>query len=417
VRVLLVSANTERLNLTTLPLGLAQVAAAVRAAGHEAVLLDLLAAAEPLAALRTAVADLDPEAIGVSVRNVDDQERLRPDFLLDRVRPVVAACRALSAAPVVLGGAGYSIFPDAALADLGADLGVRGEGERVFPALLDAMAAGADPALLPGVHAPGRSATRRQPQPVDLSLAPPPWDDLLPAANLAEPGLWVPIQTRRGCPLDCSYCSTPLIEGRTPRWRSPERVVADVLRLAAAGAPRLYFVDNTFNLPAAYALELCRRLEAAGAPLPWRAIVYPGHLPAELPAAMASAGCVEVSLGFESGSDPVLRNLGKRFTAAEARRAAAGLAAAGIRRWGFLLLGGPGETRDSVRESLDFADSLALEGLRLTAGIRVYPGTPLHRTALAEGVVRPDEDLLRPRFYLAPGLEGWVDDLLAARSP
>jgi hypothetical protein len=80
---------------------------------------------------------------------------------------------------------------------------------------------------------------------------------------------------------------------------------------------------------------------------------------------------------------------------------------------GFLLLGGPGETRESVEESLAFADSLDLEALKITIGVRIYPGTGLARLAREEGVIARDDDLLYPRFYLAAGLEGWIGERVA----
>ena len=125
---------------------------------------------------------------------------------------------------------------------------------------------------------------------------------------------------------------------------------------------------------------------------------------------MAQAGCVEVSLGFESGCLQVLREMNKRFTPADVREISDMLSAHRIRRWGFLLLGGPGETRETVEESIAFAESLGLEGLRVTVGIRIYPGTPLANLAIAEGVITEDDDLLVPRFYLASGLEPWIYD-------
>ena len=79
---------------------------------------------------------------------------------------------------------------------------------------------------------------------------------------------------------------------------------------------------------------------------------------------------------------------------------------------GFLLLGGPGETRDSVIESLRFADSLPLTQLKITSGIRIYPETPLAKIAVAEGVIAPEDNLLRPRFYIARGLEEWLSELV-----
>jgi hypothetical protein len=80
-----------------------------------------------------------PEIIGISVRNIDDQNMENPRFLLDPVREIVAECRSLSHASIVLGGAGYSIFLESALSFLGADMGIQGEGESVFPSLFSAV--------------------------------------------------------------------------------------------------------------------------------------------------------------------------------------------------------------------------------------------------------------------------------------
>ena len=123
---------------------------------------------------------------------------------------------------------------------------------------------------------------------------------------------------------------------------------------------------------------------------------------------MAQSGCVEVSLGFESGSETILRRLNKKFTTTQVREASELLAEFGIRRMGFLLLGAPGETRESVLESLEFADSLKLDMLKLTTGIRIYPGTELAEIAREEGVISAEDDLLTPRFYLAQGLDEWL---------
>ena len=183
------------------------------------------------------------------------------------------------------------------------------------------------------------------------------------------------MQTRRGCPLACSYCSTPELEGTDVRMRSPALVVEHVARVAEAGFRRFYFVDNTFNLPPSYALDLCRRLAELRLDLAWRCILYPHHVSEELAAAMAEAGCVEVSLGFESGCPQVLRAMNKRFQPDEVREISERLAAHGIRRMGFLLLGGPGETKESVDESLAFARSL---GLGDAQGLRGHPPLPAH---------------------------------------
>ncbi|MEW6745847.1 MAG: radical SAM protein [Planctomycetota bacterium] len=408
MRVLLVSANTERLNAPTLPLGLSLVAAATERAGHEVTYLDLLGEGSPCEAVRRACETSRPEVIGISVRNIDDQCMQAPQFLLEPVQEIVGACRATTAAPIVLGGAGYSIFPGATLAYLGADFGISGDGEVVFPALLECLAQHVAPWQLPGLHAPGRLPAAPRAIERDLDALPLSGDELWAAADPGDKELWIPVQTRRGCPLECSYCSTALVQGRSIRSRDPRRVVEFMARAAGAGFRRFHFVDNTFNLPRSYALALCREIRAIGHELSWRCILYPHRIDDELVKALEEAGCVEASLGFESGSEPILHLMNKRFDTEEVRAISDRLAQAGIRRWGFLLLGGPGETVETIEESLAFAASLRLDMLKVTAGIRIYPGTPLAATALREGLIEPGDDLLAPRFYVVPGLEGYL---------
>jgi radical SAM superfamily enzyme YgiQ (UPF0313 family) len=190
-------------------------------------------------------------------------------------------------------------------------------------------------------------------------------------------------------------------------------VVEQLALLARAGFRRFYFVDNSFNIPESHALETCRWMKELAPDAAWRCILYPHRVGEELVRAMADAGCVEVSLGFESGSERILREMNKRFTPEDVRATAEILAAYGIRRMGFLLLGGPGETRETAEESLAFAESLHLDFLKITVGIRIYPGTPLARRAVEEGMISGEDDLLFPRFYLAHGLEPWIRERVA----
>jgi len=199
------------------------------------------------------------------------------------------------------------------------------------------------------------------------------------------------------------------------RQRSPAAVVRWLKDLRQCGFRDFYFVDNTFNIPLEYAKELCGQVIAAELGIDWWAIIYPKWVDPELVELMARAGCTQVSLGFESGSEPVLRQLNKQFNCAEVAAIAAMFRDAGIKRNGFLLLGAPGETRDSVEESLAFADGMNLDALKVTVGLRIYPQTPLARMAVADGVISPDDDLLFPRFYLTPTLRDWLPARIAGR--
>jgi radical SAM superfamily enzyme YgiQ (UPF0313 family) len=414
VKVLLIAANTERISMVTLPYGLGLVAAALRQAGHEVGFLDLLEVENPFSSIQQAIQETLPQVIGISIRNIDDQNRQEPRFLLEKARDVVAACRAGSHAPIVLGGPGYSLFSREALAYLKADYGIRGDGEIAFPALLERLRSDQDPCGLPGVQVPGEMGEADFNPIRDLDRFPL-WDEALDhPVNRESTDFWMPVQSRRGCPNDCSYCSTAKIQGRALHCRSPRQVVDTMAKLAGRGYRRFYFVDNSFNIPEAQALELCAELQDLPKNVQWRCILYPQAVSEELVHGMASSGCVEVSLGFESGSAKILKEMNKRFSPEEVRRISGLLASHGIRRVGFLLLGGPGETRETVEESLAFARSLKLEGLRLTVGLRIYPGTPLSRRALQEGVIENEAELLFPRFYLAPGLEPWIHERVAA---
>ena len=316
MRVLLISANTETISMPTLPLGLACVAAATQNAGHEVALLNLMFEGDPKLGIRTSIEDFRPDVIGISVRNIDDQNMLQPQFLLAPVRDVIAICRGLSNAPIILGGAGYSIFPESALRYLGADMGIQGEGEVVFPIVLERIGKGARVSDTPGVWSPGQTSDARSFE-KNLDALPLPEPGLWIPPGADDRNLWVPVQSRRGCPLDCTYCSTSMIEGRAMRRRSPSPVVKWLAKLRETGCRNFNFVDNTFNLPPTYAKDLCRQIIKAKLDLYLWCLIYPKGIDRELVELMKQAGCRHISFGFESGSDRMLRSLNKQFNSHE----------------------------------------------------------------------------------------------------
>jgi radical SAM superfamily enzyme YgiQ (UPF0313 family) len=407
----LISVITENLFMTVLPLGSAYVAAAARDAGHDVKMLSLRSGGDDyLEILEQEVNRFQPQVIGVSMRNVDDQTMKDTVFLLEPVKEVVKTCRDLSDATIVLGGSGYSIFPTSSLTYIGADMGIRGEGETAFVMLLDRLANRNIPSDVPGVYLPekGLQAQLYFPKNLDDYTMPLPNIHLeIPEDSPDEP-IWLPIQTRRGCPMDCSYCSTSAIEGRHLRKHSPEKVVENIKQYVAAGINHFFFVDNTFNLPASYAGELCDRIIAEKLDIKSRCIVYPSKVDAGLVGKMAKAGFREVSLGFESGSDVILRSFNKQFSIEEVRRISGLFKKKDIFQMGFLLLGGPGETRETVLESLKSVDDLDLDFMKISVGIRIYPHTPLADQAIQEGKITSHDDLLLPEFYVVEKIKEWL---------
>ena len=409
--MLFISANRTETNMRTIPLGLGCVAAAAGKAGHTVKVLDLIDAGDMARALGEAIREFDPGAIGISLRNIDDQNMSSPQVFYTDAAGIIDEVRRLSSALIILGGAGYSMYPEALLACSAADMGISGEGEDAIVQVLARLERGEPLTEIPGLLVRGKPGTEKS-SGGDIDSFPLPGPDILELPASGNPVL--PVQTRRGCPMKCFYCSTASIEGTKVRKRSPKKVVEWIARWAAKGVRQFYFVDNTFNLPASYAREICSELKAASLGIAWRAIVYPFKVDKQLAAAMAEAGCVEAAVGFESGSERMLKAMNKKFRLSDVRETCRLLKAHGIRRMGFLLLGGPGETRESVEESLAFADSLELEALKISIGVRIYPGTGLAGLARKEGVIARDDDLLDPRFYLAAGLEGWIRERVAA---
>jgi radical SAM superfamily enzyme YgiQ (UPF0313 family) len=410
VRILLISANRTSINMPVFPLGLAYLGASLRKEGHEVEVLDLLDDEAPETAIVNAIQVLKPQLIGLSVRNVDNQDPRNPEFFLPGIRSIIRTCRQASAAPVVVGGAGYSIFPHAALDFLQGDYGVVGEGERALSRMARAIEAGGAIADIPGVvrrgcrQSPRRSLTR------SLDRIPSPARELLDVHSYSAAGP-MPVQGKRGCHLKCIYCSSPLIEGRAVRVRSPASIIREIESATERhGIDSFFFVDNLFNYPEDHAIALCEAIAARGPRITWRAIINPLWVTHRLVRLMKKAGCTEVSLGFESGSDRMLRRLGKGFGVDDVRRASRLFREFEISQTGFLLLGGPGEDRASVDASFSLAEALCPEALKLAVGVRIYPGTAMARLAAKEAVVAPDADLLAPVFYMSEAARDWLPE-------
>jgi len=166
MRVLLVSANREQIPDPIFPLGLAYVAAAVRNAGYQVEVADLCFGHHPLRNLRAQVARFRPDVIGLSLRNVDNAAYPLTVDYLSQHREIVDSLHQLSRAPVVLGGSGFSILPDAYMDVLNGDWGIPGEGEQVFVELLDALQNDIDPTGISGLIAGSHRTSNHMNQPV-----------------------------------------------------------------------------------------------------------------------------------------------------------------------------------------------------------------------------------------------------------
>jgi len=411
MRALLVSVNRFSLPYPVFPLGLDYVAEGARP--HEVRILDLCATPQgaEAAAIADAIAVFAPDAVGISIRNIDSIDVARPKCFLAEMRAVVQAVRAATRAPIALGGAGYSLFPRELLDALGADYGVVGEGEQ-FKALLDALERGGPriaPPGPPGVAFRGAPAPATEAWSGPIRRASPTRNPLL--RWYLKHGGMLNLQTQRGCPFQCIYCTYPGLEGRRVRQMDLSEVGRTARSLEDAGAKFLFVTDSSFNASAEHALAVASAFRSAGVRIPWGAFFTPVSPPDGFYKSLAQAGCTHVEFGTDALCDAMLARIRKPFRVADVLSAHRSARDAELHTAHFLLLGGPGESRETVGETLQRAELLDEAALFFFCGMRIYPHTPLWELALAEGQIRHDQGLLEPVFYTPAsiGLEAIVE--------
>jgi len=399
MKVLLISANTTNTPHSVYPLGLDYVAGALMPR-HEVRILDMNRAAGS-ELLESALRDGAPEVIGISIRNIDNVDTLAAKSFIPGYERIVRLVRDCTAAPIVLGGSGFSIFPGELMSLLGADFGVVGEGESIV-LLLDALEAGADPSALPGIVIKGG--------PVG---APAPWPGVvtrrvcLDNAHLRfylERGGILNLQTKRGCPFSCLYCTYPHIEGRRLRLIPPDEVAREARELQEMGARYLFITDSAFNADNDHSIAVARAFRRHGLTIPWGAFFAPTRPPDGYYGVLAEAGLTHAEFGSESLCDSQLKRYGKPFVAAEVFAAHESARGAGVHIAHYLLLGGPGEDARTLDETMERAEELEKAVFFAFCGIRIFPHAPLYDIAVAEGQITRDQDLLSPVFYRSKGI-------------
>ena len=423
MRVLLVSANREHLPDPIFPLGLAYIAAAVSKAGYEVDVADLCFGSQPLVSLREKVAQFQPDVIGLSLRNVDNAAYpLTVDYLTLH-REVVDVLHAASSAPVVLGGSGFSILPQAYMHELEGDWGIAGEGERAFVALLHALEQGLDPADIAGVVSPALKTNGSSMLPVELQR-PQNWgEELRPLrdefdyAHYIRRGGTGNIQTKRGCVFKCSYCTYPLLEGNRFRAREAADVVDEIEKLQKDYGPHpIFFVDSILNFPRGHVEAICEEILQRKLNLRWSCYATPIKLDRHQAQLMADAGCEGIELGTDAVDDGQLARLGKSFNAEIAERANRYCMEAGLKVCQTVIFGGPGETRESVRATCRALRKMNPTAVVAMTGVRLYPGTPLTKSLIDEGKVTADDVGLLPTFYIEPDVADFLPGFLQSQA-
>jgi radical SAM superfamily enzyme YgiQ (UPF0313 family) len=428
MEVLLV--NPNRMKPGVEPLALDYLGAALHEARFAVSLLDLCFENEPVAAVKVSSAPARAGLIGVTIRNTDDCYLLSQDFCLEQTRPIIEALKESAAGPIVLGGVGFSLMPEAVLEYLGADLGIVGDGEAALCALAKCIAEGADYRPMPGLlYRTETGWVRNPPRAVEVNKLPLHHRRLVDSERYLREGGMAGIETKRGCERRCIYCADPVAKGRTQRLRSPENVADEFQAMVARGVNYFHICDSEFNLPPKHALAVCEELirRRLGERLRWYTYASPAPFTRELARAMKRAGCAGINFGVDNGDDRMLRRLGRDFTSGDLRSTARICREEGIVFMYDLLLGSPGETRETAKKTIDLMKEVSPSRVGVTAGVRIYPGTGMAAIVRKEGFSTPNPNLrgaiegndsfLRPVFYLSAAMGddpfGYLAELVA----
>ena len=379
-----------------LPMGLHYIGALLREKKFGVTILNLAGRDDPLAVLEEVLVRLKPGIMGVSVLNPNRFGAMEAAALAKKLLPGITT---------VFGGAAATFLAEHLLGvcrDL--DIIVKGEGEETFLELAGHFAS-KRPVSLEEIQG---LVFRRDGELVHTETRPLIKDlDFLP-----QPGKYFSFEhlsLSRGCPGKCTFCGSPEFWGRSKvRFHSPEWFVSNLALLVRQGITHFYFSDDTFTMDKKRVVLVCRKILDQQLDITWAAISRVDFLDEEMLLWMRRAGCIQISFGVESGSRKIRKILGKPVKQERIIKAFEMTVSYGILPRAYFIYGSPGETPETIQESLDL-----MAKIRPLAAVFyllvVFPGTGLYRDLEESGIVSDQiwkekmEDI--PWFQMDPHLD------------
>ena len=427
MRILLIATNRHnrlqsRMNAQPLPIGLAYIAGHLDPDRHTLKVLDLMFAGDDyLTEVEDAVREFSPELVGISLRNLSNHSYLDPQWALPITKEVIQRVRATSQAPVVCGGPAFSILPEECFAFLETDLGIAGDAGEAFAELANRIEIG-EPSYfdLPGLVYRQNGQVIYNGIRCFSEFSRPPRLEELDIQKYRQAGFGIGVLTKLGgfyYPI--SEAATQTEEGAWRVIRPIDEVVAEVKDLEERFSLRkVFFIDNCFNVPTHHAKSLCHALMDADLRLRWNTCLAPYSCDAELVGLMKQAGCALVLMGGMRGDSHDGAAVGENLEPLlETTRLCE---EGGLHYTISQRFGGPGETRETVDQKLEFLRGLKPAMANLRVGISLLPGTREAALALDEGLIGDESELIKPTFYLAEEVRDWIVDYLkeaAAENP
>lgn len=375
------------------PLSLSYLAAVLQREGIEVQILDLLISQHTSAKIRRKLEEYQPRVVGVPCSTMNYPAAIN----------ILKVCKGFDPDVVtVIGGPHVSFTATETLEQAPwVDIVVRGEGEETLVEMVRVLETGASLQQVRGIAFRQDGAvvmTEPRPPIEDLDSLPLPARHLLPLSGYRALGAPCSVISSRGCPFGCIFCSAPRMFGRRVRFRDPRLVVDEMEMIHRQfGFDRINIVDDTFTVNHRHVREICNELMRRSLNIRWTAYSRVDTLNQELVEMMKQAGCIWLCFGIESGSEKILKTIKKGITLDDARRGVKLATEAGIEVLASFILGLPGETLETVRQSVDFARELGNDygagyGLHVLAPL---PGTEVYEEADEYGIVLLTRDWAR----------------------
>ncbi len=345
-----------------------------------------------------------PHYTGLSLRNIDDVNFYTRESFIHGYHSIVELIRKTISTTLIIGGSAFSIYPERLFRLFNPDFGIVGEGEESLYQLLTGLDLKTNVLGTEGLVFDDRGVIRINPRKRFLKNLDLSFDEEMISFYWDKSGM-LNVQTKRGCPYHCIYCTYPLIEGTHVRTLNPGKIVKTLKELSLLhGINYVFFTDSVFNISNHFNVELARRMISEKLDIHWGAYFSPAHLEEEHLRLYKDAGLSHIEFGTESLSDRTLIQYGKHFTVDEVVRVSDWCNRYGIYFAHFMILGGYGETEETISESFENSKRIENTVFFPYIGMRIYPGTRLQELAIAQGQIRAEDDLLEPVYYVASGI-------------
>jgi len=385
MKVLLISPPRENPQPASFPpIGLGYIGAVLKQAGHEVRIID--AAAYSLKELKRAILDVNPEIVGLTCWTVERGMTFRVAKLIKENFPH---------ASIIVGGQHATAFPEHMFQLAHADVVVLGEGERTTAELVRCFEDGSDISRVKGIvyqHNGKAVYTQHRELIEDLDKIPfPIYDDfdLKKYVGLPErKTLATAIVSSRGCPYNCIYCSSAVFWKKRWRARSSENVLAEVEWLYKDYNVRSFiFFDDLFFLNKDRAIEICKGIIERKLEVGWVAEGRVNLVDRELLKWMKKAGCYRIDYGVESGSPNILENINKKINVEQIKNAFGLTHEFGIKPVAYLMVGNPGETDVTIRETIQLMEQIKPYYTNTGGILWILPNTEIYEMSKKLGII------------------------------